>query len=386
MNRHTITIHGFLLLTLLVCPAFAAENAAPPAASGKGQSCVLIVGGHPGNGLYARHFRDRIARFHKYFTGTAHVAAANVTVLSGDAGFKDALVSGPATAEKILAALAEFGKKTKPEDQFILVLLCHGATSEDSCTLMVPGPDIEMAAMTEALNRIAARNQVVLNFASNSGDSIARLSRAGRVLVTSSSPGQVNASDYAEFFLQALETGAGDDGNGPQSAAKDRPASLLAVYNWAVLHTAEWTVRQRPVPSTDPAQPSTPGWIVEGKQSAEIFKKLYGGPDVPADRSFVPSPDSEQPDAPVQSLVANSDEWWNSRRAVTEIPVLEDLGPGKAASAGKGSSALGVKGYRPLKGTVPTETGFLARQIVLGNPQLLPAEVEKGEKDGKEKP
>jgi hypothetical protein len=249
---------------------------------------------------------------------------------------------------------------------------------------MIPGPDIEMAAMAEALNRIAARNQVVLNFASNSGDSIARLSRAGRVLVTASSPGQVNDSDFAEFFLQALETGAGDDGSSPADGVKDRPQSLLATYNWAVLHTAEWIVRQRLAPSADPTQPRghTPGWIVEGKQSAEIFKKLYSGPDVPAERSFVPSPESEQPDAAVQSLVANNEEWWSGRRSITEMPVLEDLGPGKAAAAGKGSSALGVKGYRPLKGTAPTETGFLARQIVLGNPQLLPAEIEKGEKDG----
>ena len=174
---------------------------------------MLIVSGHPGNDLFARHYRDRIARFHKYFTQHAHVAAANITVLSGGAAFKDAMVTGPATLQKILAALAGLGKKVKPEDQFILVLLGHGATSEDGCTLMVPGPDIEVATMAEALNHIAALNQVVLNFASNSGDTIARLSRVGRAVVAASSPGQVNDSDFAEFFLQALETGAGDDGD-----------------------------------------------------------------------------------------------------------------------------------------------------------------------------
>jgi len=383
----------FILSGLLARPAVAAETA--PAAR-KGQSFVLIVSGHPGNDLFARHYRDRIARFHKYFIHQAHVAAANVTVLSGDAGFKDAMVTGPATAERILATLAELGRKVRPEDQFILVLLGHGATSDDSCTLMVPGPDIEVATMAAALDALAATNQVVLNFAANSGDMIARLSRTGRAVVTSSSPGQVNDSDFAEFFLQALETGVGDDG-GPQGIGKDRPVSLLATYNWAVLHTAEWTVRQRPAPSSDPAQPrgQTPGWIVEGKQSAEIFKKLYSGPDVPPDHSFVPSPASEQPDVPVESLVANNEQWWTYRRTITEIPSLDDLGPGKATGEGKATSALSVKGYQPLRGATSTEIGFLARQIVLGNPQLLPVEVEKvkkgktdeksakGKKDGK---
>ncbi len=379
----------FILSGLLVRPTAAAETAA----TGKGQCFVLIVSGHPGNDLFARHYRDRIARFHKYFTQHAHVAAANITVLSGGAAFKDAMVTGPATSEKILAALAGLGKKVKPEDQFILVLLGHGATSEDGCTLMVPGPDIEVATMAEALNHIAARNQVVLNFASNSGDTIARLSRVGRAVVAASSPGQVNDSDFAEFFLQALETGAGDDGDEKLPAPsgrgaggegeRDRPPSLLATYNWAVLHTAEWTVRQKAAPSTDPGQPQgqTPGWIVEGRQSAEIFKRLYSGPDVPPDRSFVPSPDSEQPDAKVESLVANNGEWWMYRRAITETPSLDDLGLGKAASA------LSVKGYQPLKGAAPTEVGFFARQIMLGSSQLLPAEVEKirtGEKAKKD--
>lgn len=382
MVHHVVMIRSltavlFVLSGLLVRPATAAETAT---AAGKGQSFVLIVSGHPGNELFARHYRDRIARFHKHFTRQAHVAAASITVLSGDAGFKDAMVTGPATAQRILATITDLEKQLKPEDQFILVLLGHGTTSEDSCTFMLPGPDIEMAAIAEALNGIAARNQVVLNFASNSGDSIARLSRTGRTVVAACSPGQVNDSDFAEFFLQALKTGGGDDGNGPQDVAKDQQVSLLATYNWAVLHTAEWTVRQKPAPNSDTGQPSgsSSGWIVEGKQSAEIFKRLYTGPDVPPDRIFVPSPDSEQPDTPVESLVANNEEWWMNRRAITEIPALDDLGSGKAAGAGKATSALSIKGYRPLRGATPAEIGFLARQTVLGNPQLQPLKAENG--------
>lgn len=374
-----------LLLALLPCPALAAN----------GQAFVLIVSGHPGNELFARHYRDRITRFHKYFSDQAQVPAANITALSGETALKDGPVAGSrsfaerkatlrsATAESILAALAELEKKVKPEDQFILVLLGHGATTEDGSTLMMPGADLDVAVMAKALGRIAAENQVVLNFASNSGDTIARLSRAGRVVITASSPGQVNDSDFAEFFLQALETGAGDDGAGNvggtghhvlmvgvpmENGTRRVPSTLLAVYNWAVLHTAEWTVRQK---AQDGGH--TQGWIVEGKQSAEIFKRLYSGPDVPPDRRFVPSPASEQSDAPVKGLVAANDEWWTDRRAITETPALADVGPRKGAAA-TGASALGDKGYQPLRGATAGAVGFLARRVVLGDPQLLSVE------------
>jgi hypothetical protein len=365
--HHRLASIALLLLALVARP-MQADNASSPV--GKGQSYVLIVSGHPGNEMYARHYRDRVARFHKYFTHQAHVPAANVAVLSGDAGFKDALVSGPATAERFLATLADLGKKVKPEDQLILVLLAHGETSDEGSTLMLPGPDLEYKAMAEAVNRIAAGNQVVLNFASNSGDSIAPLSRVGRAVVTAGLAGQVNDSDFAEFFLQALETGAVDSNAGAKPPAKIHPLSLLAAYNWAVIHTAEWTVRQKF--SADPEQP---GWTVEGKQSAEIFQRLYGGGEVPADRRFVPSPDSEQPDAPVL-LVCNSAPLWEHRRLITDNPALEDVGQGKGKADVKGLSALGEKGYQPLRGKSPAEIGFLARQVVLGDPRLLATESE----------
>ena len=393
-----------LLSVLLLCPALGADVPSDPGAdaAARGQCFVLIVTGHPGNGLYARHYRDRTTRLHKYLTGQARVTAANITVLSGpdktgtgsepspfssaekgrrevpvpvlsgprgDSGSKDAIVTAPATAERILATLADLGKKVKPDDQFIFVLLGHGATSEESCTLMLPGRDIEFAAVAQSLDRIAARNQVVLNFASNSGDTLALLGHAGRVVVTASSPGQVNDNDFAEFFLQALENGAGDSGDESKATAKGRPSDLLATYNWAVLHTAQWTVRQRL--STDP---ETPGWTVEGKQSAEVFQKLYSGPEVSADRRFVPSPASEQPDGPID-LVCTHDDSWAGRRLITEHPALDDRGGGNKAAA-KGVSALGDKGYQPLRATTPTEPGFLARQITLGDPRLL--SVERG--------
>jgi hypothetical protein len=367
------TWRRFLLLLMgLATRAVAADNEPPPAAE-HGQSCAMIVAGHPGNALYARHYRDRLTRFLQYFTKRAQIAPARITLLSGDAEFREPLSgaspstgqtpSGPATAEKILAALATVAKQLKPEDQFILVLLGHGATLDDSCTLMLPGPDLEMKAIGEVLDRIAARNQVVLNFAANSGDALGRLTRTGRVVISSTSPGQVNDTDFADFFLQALEAGAREETTG--DAAPERRVSLLTAYNWAALHTAQWTVRQKL--STNP---ETPGWTVDGKQSADVFQKLYTGADVSTDRRFVASPASEQPDVPVE-IVNKRDPSWLYRRLITEMPMLEDLGSSKAASA------ITDKGYRPLEGSAPAKIGFPASRVVLGDPQLLPVPAAK---------
>ena len=346
-----------LIFLIMVAASACAVRAAgdTPATAPAGQCLVVLVGGQPGNAMYARHYHERLHRFYAYFTRQAHVPPANITVLTGDPNFKDDLmVAAPATAEKTTATLLALVDKAKPEDQLILVILGHGAVLEDSRTLMLPGGHLQMSALGEVLNRIPARNQVVLNFASNSGDAIADLAHPGRAIVAASSAGQVNDSDYAEFFLQVLEAGV------PNGGAREAQVSLLKVYNSAALHTAEWTVRQ--VLSTDPDQP---GWKVEGKQSTAIFKKLYSGVGVSPERQFVESPESEQADAPIE-IVNKQDAAAAGRRMVTETPALEDLGTAKPATC------LSVKGYEPLPGSAPAEQGFLARRIVLGQPQLLP--------------
>jgi hypothetical protein len=350
-RSHGLGVCLLLLLFLALC-------CGSLAAAERGQSYALLVAGHPGNPLYARHYRERLTRFHNYLAQRAHVARERISVLAGDADFREAPVSGPATAESISAALADFAKRVQPDDQFILVVLGHGAATEESCTLMLPGPDLELRAVGEALDRLAAHNQVVLNFASNSGDALSRLAHAGRVVIRASSPGQVNDSDFAEFFLQALETGAKDESAG--AAPPAQPLSLLAAYHWATLRTAQWTVRQKLSEN-----PESPGWTVDGKQSADVFQKLYSGPGVSADRRFVASPASEQPDASVE-VVNKQDKNWLFRRLITEIPVLDDLGDGK------GATALGSKGYQPLSASSPSKPGFLAGRVVLGDAQLLP--------------
>ena len=371
-------------------PARPPDRGRQTAATGKGQCFVLIVSGHPGNDMFARHYRDRIARFHKYFTQHVRVVAANITVLSGNDAFKEPWSPARPRLEKILAALAELSKKVKPEDQFILVLLGHGATSEDSCTLMVPGPDIEVATIAEALNRIAARNQVVLNFASNSGDTIARLSRVGRAVVTASSPGQVNDSTISPSFscrrwkpapaMTATKSSPLLPGEGRGVRGNvERPADLLATYNWAVLHTAKSgpSARKAAQERTRANRRVNPRLDRGGQAVGRDFQAAFAVPTFRPTAASCPrpTPNSPTPRSKVWSPTTGSGGCIGRARSRRLLP--------RRPWPRKSHRALSVKGYQPLKGAAPTEVGFFARQIMLGSSQLLPAEVEKDQDRGK---
>ena len=137
--------------------------------------------------------------------------------------------------------------------------------------------------------------------------------------------------------------------------------SVLEAYNWAARETAYWVGRQK--------LDDDESWIVEGRRSVEIFKKLYvGGENDPATRKLSARSDSSAADAPVPppaALTDPHDPWWLGRRALMERASLEDCGQELAASAVSGI------GYEPLDGVSDGQPGNLARRVVLGRPALL---------------
>ena len=116
-----------------------------------------------------------------------------------------------------------------------------------------------------------------------------------------------------------------------------------------------------------------PEWRLEGKESVEIFEKLYGTPPgAPGTQKLAADSDRSKPDAPVQikPVGGKIDESWIARRVLSEQAVLEDCGEKD------GVSALREAGYEPLAGSKPGEPGNLARRVVLGMADLLPETAE----------
>ena len=331
---------GSLALLLIAVGAARAEGATTPV----GACRVVIVRGMPGAPVYARRYDDWVKRFRSFFMADAGVPEANVTVLSGD----------DATAERFTRELARAAKDVRPADQFVLIVIGHGAVGDMMPTIVLPGPDLSAKDLGQAAEGISAQNQVILNFVASSGDFVKFLAKPGRVNIAATSPAEVNEPVYAEFFLRGLESKRADDDS-------DGTTTLLEAYHWAAHQTALWIVRQKSTKA---------GWLVHGRESVEIFKKLCtGAADEPAARALSPRSNAEADDAvmPFRPPGGKIDREWRGRRAITEHALLEDCGEETGATALRG------KGFEPLGGKAKGEPGYLARRVVLGRAELLPA-------------
>ena len=312
----------------------------------------------PGPPIYARRYADWLKRFHAHLTTAAKVPAGNITVLSGDEAFKDPIVTGKATRESIKQALAGLAKKVKPDDQLVLILVGHGAVAETIPSIILPGQDLNAQELADALAAIRARNQVVLNFTASAGDSVRFLARAGRVTLSATMPAEATESVLAEFFLRGLESKQADGEGAPKAGLLDGTITLLEAANWACHQTAMWIGRMKTTES---------GWKVDGKESIEIFEKLYGGPEGElGTRKLSPSSNPNAVDEPVPLRPDGPlDAFWLGRRIVAEHAVLEDCGEER------GLSPLAGSGYQPISGAKAGEPGALARRVVLGRPAPL---------------
>ncbi|HUU09894.1 MAG TPA: hypothetical protein VM431_05080 [Phycisphaerae bacterium] len=340
---------GVLAVT---CAAGAPETPAP------GACHALLLGAMPGQPRFAEHYRDWLKRFHAYLTQTAKVPAANVTVLSGDKEFKDPMVTGLATAESVRKALADLAGMVRAQDQVILFIVGHGVVTDRVPTLVLPGPDVSAADLAQGLGALPATNQVVLNLSSASGTAVSHLARKGRVTVSATSPIEGNEPVYPEFFLRGLESGRADGEGAPAAGTRDGVVTVLEAYNWAAHQAALWVSR---LTRTEGGQ-----WQIEGKESIEVFEKLYGGPSSPF--RLAAGVDRTKPDTVVAIVpkTGKIDESWLARRVLSEHAMLEDCGEEL------GVAAVRTEGYEPLAGTKPREPGSLARRVVLGRADLLP--------------
>jgi len=333
-----------LLLILGLTPALAQTPAPQPVQPP--QTYALLVGGLTGPEAYGKWYADWLQRFQTYLTGTVHVPADHVTVLSGNA----------ATLAAITTALGQIAQKAKPQDQVILFIVGHGEIRGDAPTLTLAGPDMSASQLAALLKAIPATSQVILNFSASSGDFLKALSAPGRINLTALSPTENEEPVFAEFFLRGLESKRADlDKNGT--------ITLLEAYNWAAQQTAWWIARWSQTDSVvgDATTPSSTTWKASGKETIEIFQKLYA--DIPG-RKLDATSDSKAADVPVDLQPPDGQVTgdWASRRVVDEHALLEDSGEGI------GVSVITDKGMQPILGQKPGDPGYVAGRTSLGQP------------------
>lgn len=328
-----------LCLTVAALPlSAAAEPATNPAACH-----AVIVAGQPGTAWHAARFADWAARFRAHLSERARVPAANITLLAAADG-KGNPAQPAATAAGVLAAISNVAARVAPQDQFVLLLAGHGAATDGDPTFSLPGDDLRLPQLVEALAAVPSREQIILHLGSAAGDCVPALAAPGRVVVAASSAGEAAEPVFGEFLLLALER---------KSAANGRP-TVLDLFNAAAGETSQWIRRIRGTEA---------GWAVDGRESVRIFRKLYGGSS-PANGGRVLDPSSQEQveDAPVPPAMPSDGSAPPGRRVVDEHAILDDTG------TGTGLAAVAPTGFKPIAATKPGEPGFVAATRVIGFP------------------
>ena len=348
----------FLMIGAFVSGA-AAQTTRP--AAPKPKAVAVILSGLGGSKAYSRNMLDWSSRFRAVLVDKCGLKAENVTILTETADAKAKPPRVKSTRDNFRAAIKAAGAKLGPLDQFILFVTGHGQINEPTGKLCLPGRDIDSEELSEMLDMLPTRHVVMINTASGGAEFIDSCADEDRVLITGAGAGNDGTSAYfAEFFLRGYETGEAD-------ADKNKAIDLYEAYAYAARETANFYHRQYLVVTArrDPDDPLV--WLVRGKQTRKIWKRLYAGT-----KNILGTPRRQPDDPPLGDLdnepdptpkFGRFDTHWHNRRVLAEHARLDDSGIKR-----------GFYLWQPYKfqkppPDEPDQEGRLARRTVLGKPR-----------------
>src|SRR5580704_5998269 len=203
-------------------------------ASARADAYVVTVAGLGGEPDYQTRFDGEAADLDKIFKASG--SGVHVYTLSG----KDA------TKAKLLATLQQVTAGAKVQDDFVLVLIGHGAFDGVEYKFDLLGPDISGEQIAEACNKIASRRQLIVNTTSASGGSVAALQKSGRAIIAATKNGtEKNATVFARYFVEALQDPAAD-------LDKNEAVTALEAYQYADRKTAAFYTDQKRLATEHP--------------------------------------------------------------------------------------------------------------------------------------
>jgi hypothetical protein len=208
-------VHSWLIL-LLLCGAAA-----------RADTFYLTIAGLGGEPEYEQRFTGwakDIDKLLKTAEPNAHV---------------DTLVGSSAVKTVIEAKLRDYAKLAKPDDSVVLMLIGHGSYDEQDYKFNIPGPDITATEISNLLDKIAAKRQLVVLMTSSSGGALVSLERPNRVIITATKSGtEKNATYFARYWIEALRDPAAD-------SDKNEVISALEAFKYAELKTEKFFETQK---------------------------------------------------------------------------------------------------------------------------------------------
>jgi hypothetical protein len=160
---------------------------------------AIVVAGLGGEETYEQDFR-------KHATSLAEAIAhlddeAHVMLLIGQQAQLSAL-------RRELQALVG---KAQSGDSVMLMLVGHGSFDGEEYRFNIPGPDLTATELATLMNRIGAKEQLLVLASSASGGALSKLKRPGRIVIAATKSGtERNATRFAEHWVRALTTKEAD--------------------------------------------------------------------------------------------------------------------------------------------------------------------------------
>ena len=144
-----------------------------------------------------------------------------------------------ATRARLTDVLGKVASQTKPDDDFVLVLIGHGSYDGVEYKFNLVGPDISAADLAALCDRIAAKRQLIVNTTSSSGSSIPALEKRGRCVIAATKSGtEKNATVFARYWVEALHDPEAD-------LDKNETVSALEAFQYATKKTAAFYDSQK---------------------------------------------------------------------------------------------------------------------------------------------
>lgn len=217
---------------LVVAVTLAATAATAPAPAAAQETHALVVVGLGGTDAYRERFTGWAVALHGALTGPRAIPAANVVVLAERDDAAPGVARGRSTRENVTAALTAMAGRAGPADRVLVVLIGHGTAQGDEGRFNLPGPDMAGADFDVALSGFTTQTVAFVHTGSAGGDFVAPLSGPRRIILSATrSARERNATEFAEYFIQAL---AGDGAD----LDKDGAVSLLEAFQFTKAEVA----------------------------------------------------------------------------------------------------------------------------------------------------
>ncbi len=228
MNKLIATLRTVLLVGMVCCCANAVQA----------DNHVVIIAGKGGTteytakfGRYAQQLQDVLQQQHGF-------RPVQITMLAENGA---PLVSTNVNVETTFMKLAT---TMRSEDVLFVVLLGHGTADANFSKLNLVGEDLRDWDFARLLEKVPARQQVLINTTAASAGFVEKLAREERVIITATrSAEEKYATIFPEYFVEALAKGEEVDLN------KDQKLSLLEAFDYArdrVVRFYEQANRLRP--------------------------------------------------------------------------------------------------------------------------------------------